>query len=101
MPLQNIAELCGSLLILSSFLAAQTGRLNQTSTTYRALNLAGSSILAIVALEQHSWGFLLLEGVWAAVSAAALISAVRGRGQISPLAAFPRRPSAPRQVGKE
>jgi hypothetical protein len=77
MTLQNIAELCGSLLVLLSFLAAQTGRLKQASIAYLALNLAGSSILAIVALEQHSWGFLLLEGVWAAVSAAALISAVR------------------------
>ena len=77
MTLQTIAELCGSLLVLSSFLAAQTGRLNQASITYLALNLAGSSILATVALEQRSWGFLLLEGVWAAVSAAAMISATR------------------------
>ncbi|WP_410011395.1 CBU_0592 family membrane protein [Streptomyces nigrescens] len=80
MSLQNLAELCGSLFVLSSFLAAQAGRLSPGSTTYLALNLAGSSILAIVALDQHSWGFLLLEGVWAAVSAAALVPVFRSRG---------------------
>ena len=74
MSFRNLAELCGSLLVLLSFVATQAGRLSQAATAYLALNLAGSSTLAIVALDQRSWGFLLLEGVWAVVSAVSLVS---------------------------
>jgi hypothetical protein len=38
-------------------------------------------VLAVIALVDQRWGFLLLEGVWSIVSAVSLISVLRGRGQ--------------------
>lgn len=67
-------ELLGAVLILSAFVLAQVGRLNTQSLRYLVLNLAGSGVLAIVAGIDGDVGFLLLESVWAAVSA---VGAVR------------------------
>jgi hypothetical protein len=40
-----------------------------TSPRYLLLNLAGTFVLAFDAAVGHEWGFLLLEGAWAVVSA--------------------------------
>ncbi|WP_028920963.1 CBU_0592 family membrane protein [Pseudonocardia acaciae] len=78
MDLVDIIEIGGSLLILLAFGAAQLRRLDMHSLTYLVLNLVGSATLAVIALAQHSWGFLLLEGSWAIVSAASLVTGRRG-----------------------
>lgn len=72
-------QIVGALLILAAFAAAQRGRLDQHSRTYLWLNLLGSVILAVLAYVEHQWGFLLLETVWAAVSAWSLAELARGR----------------------
>jgi hypothetical protein len=74
-------ELAGAVSILAGFTLGQMGLLDQHSPVYLVLNLVGSSVLAVIALVDHRWGFLLLEGVWAIVSAVSLLSVVRGRGQ--------------------
>lgn len=68
----DLVEIAGSLLILVAFVAGQTRHLRPDSRTALSLNLAGSATLAVIALRQASWGFLLLEGSWALVSAASL-----------------------------
>ena len=67
--MEQAIEVAGALFILSAFLLVQLERLATTSLAYLVLNLVGSGILAVVAAVDGDIGFLLLEGVWAAVSA--------------------------------
>ena len=52
--------------------------LDQNSRLYLVLNLLGSAILAVLAWYEEQLGFLLLEGVWALVSAWSLVQVLRG-----------------------
>lgn len=74
-----IVQIAGSLLVLAGFALSQWGLLNPTSITYLALNLIGSATLAVDAARGEQWGFLLLEGVWAIVSATGLVRTVGGK----------------------
>jgi hypothetical protein len=76
--MDQVIQVLGSLLILAAFAGAQRGALSQTSFTYLALNLVGSAVLAVLALYERQWGFLLLEACWAVVSGYALIGTLRG-----------------------
>jgi hypothetical protein len=78
MLVQSI-QIAGSLLILSAFVAAQAGRLRTTAPAYLVLNLIGSAVLAVLAALHAELGFLLLEGVWAIVSAVGVVALLRGR----------------------
>jgi membrane-bound ClpP family serine protease len=76
----QVIQVIGSLLVLAAFAAAQRGLLDPKSVVYLVLNLMGSATLAVEALLVAQWGFLLLEGVWALVSAAGLITLRRRPG---------------------
>lgn len=66
-----------ALLILIPFAANQLGRMPTTSRSYLAMNLAGSAALTAIASVDRQYGFILLEGVWAVMSAAGLIRTFR------------------------
>lgn len=75
----DLLQLAGAVLILVPFAAVQLGRTSPASVAYLTLNLLGSLLLAWLALDDAQWGFLLLETVWAAVSAWGLTRRLRGR----------------------
>lgn len=77
--MEQAVQIAGALLILAAFVLAQRKAIDTSSPVYLVLNVAGATALAIVAAFDRDWGFLLLEGVWALVSAWALASVVRAR----------------------
>jgi hypothetical protein len=78
-PVGTTVQIAGALAILAAFVLAQAGVLDQRSQRYLVLNLAGSAVLAVDAYLGRQWGFLLLEGVWAVVSAWGLAARLRPR----------------------
>lgn len=77
--LEQIAQIIGALFVLAGFAGTQFGRLSPHGYPYLCANLIGSGMLAILALIERQWGFLLLEGVWALVSLWGTIARLRGR----------------------
>lgn len=77
--MDQIVQVVGALMILAGFAGLQMGRISAVSRTYLWLNLVGSVVLAVLALHEEQWGFVLLETVWAAVSAWSLVQVMRGR----------------------
>jgi len=67
--MDQVIQIVGALLILAAFAAVQFDRMRPDSRLYLTLNLLGSAILAVLAVAAEQWGFVLLEGVWALVSA--------------------------------
>ena len=72
-----IVQIVGALLVLVPFAAQQFGSLNADASAYLWPNAVGSAALAALAAINAQWGFLLLEAVWAAVSARSIMRAVR------------------------
>lgn len=70
--MDQLIQIIGSIAILTGFALNQRGVLAATSRTYLLLNLAGSCVLTGEAIQGQQFGFLVLEGVWAVVSAISL-----------------------------
>ena len=71
--MEAVVQVLGALLVLSAFVLSQSKRLTTTSGVYLALNVVGAGVLALDAALNAQPGFLLLEGVWAAVAAIGLV----------------------------
>jgi hypothetical protein len=73
----QVVQVAGALCVLAGFTAVQLGIMATRQATYLLLNLAGSAVLAVLAGTDGQYGFLLLEGVWALVSAWSLFAHVK------------------------
>jgi hypothetical protein len=69
-----VASVLGALAVLAAYAANQLRLIGPSNLSYSAMNFAGSAVLAVVAVVEEQWGFLLLEGVWALVSLWGVIS---------------------------
>jgi hypothetical protein len=65
-------SLLGAGLVLAAFIGLQRAWWSSTDRRYLWYNLLGSAMLTAVAIWDRRLGFVLLEAVWAAVSAMAL-----------------------------
>jgi len=72
-----LLQLVGAVTVLVAYIAVQLGRTQPTSSIALSLNLTGSLLLAVLAAHDQQWGFLLLEGAWALMSAWGLRTLIR------------------------
>ena len=77
--MDQVVQVAGALLILTAYGAALAGWMSPQSLAYLVLNIVGSAVLCVLAFADHEWGFVLLEGAWALISAYGLIALARGR----------------------
>jgi hypothetical protein len=75
----QVVQIAGAIAILAAFALAQFGVVDPRSWSYLWLNLVGSFVLAVDAWREEQWGFLLLEGVWALISAWGIVAKAMGR----------------------
>ncbi len=73
-----------AVVVLIAFALSQRGVWRVTSYPYLLLNFTGGIGLSAAAALSHQWGFVLLEGVWAAVAAWGLSARLRGRAVHTP-----------------
>lgn len=73
----QVISLIGAMLILAAFALQQMGRWQPDNTRYLWANLVGSVTLTVIAWIESQWGFLLMEAVWALVSAWSLLKRLR------------------------
>jgi hypothetical protein len=75
----QVVQLAGALLALLAYLLAQGDVWSPSSYRYLFPNSLGSSALAVNAVDETKWGFVLREGAWTLVSAWSLIETPRGQ----------------------
>lgn len=72
----QVLSIVGAFIILSGFALQNFGPENSYKKTYLLLNLIGSAALTVTAVVNHQLGFIILEGIWALISAYSLLKAM-------------------------
>ena len=74
-----------AVVVLVAYALSLRGVWQVSSYRYLGFNLVGGAGLSAAAALSHQWGFVLLEGVWAAVAAWSILNRIRGRQVRVPL----------------
>jgi hypothetical protein len=77
--MEQAIQLVGAILVLLGYVLSQTGRVDGNARSYLIINLIGSGFLAVAAALGQQWGFLLLNGTWAVISAVNLVRGALGQ----------------------
>ena len=75
----QVISFIGAVLILAAYMALQLNRLGAETITFQILNLFGGIFLCTTAVAMRQYGFILVEGLWAVLSAVGLWRVVNRR----------------------
>jgi drug/metabolite transporter (DMT)-like permease len=75
----HVLSVVGALMVLTAYALIQSGIWRELDTGYLALNIIGSLLLGVVAIEDQRAGFILLEFAWAGLGFIGVVRAIRAR----------------------
>jgi len=75
----QVLSVVGALMVLTAYALIQSGIWRELDTGYLALNIIGSLLLGIVAIEDQRAGFILLEFAWAGLGFIGVVRAIKAR----------------------
>ncbi|MBA3389525.1 MAG: hypothetical protein WKF28_10370 [Rubrobacteraceae bacterium] len=74
----QFVSIIGALAVLGAFAANQFGWMKPSHLSYATANLAGASILTVVAVAERQVGFVVMQGAWALISLWSIVEILRG-----------------------
>jgi hypothetical protein len=77
--MSQILSLAGAAFVLVAFGGLQLGRMAPEDLAYQLTNLVGATLLIAAAVMTKTWGFIVLNVVWAAFAAVKLVGLARHR----------------------
>ena len=75
----QVLSVVGALMVLAAYALIQSGIWRELDAGYLALNIVGSLLLGIVAIEDQRAGFILLEFAWAGLGCIGVVRAMKAR----------------------
>jgi hypothetical protein len=66
-------------MVLTAYALIQSGIWRELDAGYLALNIIGSLLLGVVAIEDQRAGFILLEFAWAGLGCIGVVRAIKAR----------------------
>lgn len=73
----RVLSVVGALMVLTAYALIQSGIWRELDAGYLALNIIGSPLLGIVAVEDQRVEFILLEIAWAGLGLIGMVRAVK------------------------
>jgi fluoride ion exporter CrcB/FEX len=77
--LLQLISVFGALMVLSAYGLLQSGVWSELNAGYLTLNIVGSLLLGIVAIEDQRVGFIFLEFAWAGLGLIGVARAMKAR----------------------
>lgn len=75
----QVLSVVGAFMVLTAYALIQSGIWRELDTGYLALNIIGSLLLGVVAIEDQRAGFILLEFAWAGLGFIGVVRAIKAR----------------------